>query len=208
MIEVSARTDRPGGATGFVFSGRLGDLCHFAYGANMNGEQLRLRGIKPVAVSIARLPGHRVAFHGYSGVWDGAVETVVPAPGEDTWGVLYKLEVMDGEVLDLWQDARQDGSGAYFHYPAEVTDPAGETRMVLLYKKDVLGTPEKPSREYLDFIVQGAVEHGLPASYIEKLRQTESKPAEYPVPRRGKSGRNFYAVTSCAECGGASGAAA
>lgn len=200
MIAASPQTDRPGGVTGFVFSGSLGDLCYFAYGSNMNGEQLRQRGISPVAVAIAKLPGHRVAFHGYSGVWDGAVETVVEAPGEDAWGVLYKVEVMDAEVLDLWQDARTDGTGAYFHYPTEVTGPDGNTRMVLLYKKDVLGPPEKPSREYLDFIVRGAVERGLPDSYIEKLRQTESKPAAYPVPQRNTSGRSFYSLTSCAEC--------
>jgi len=46
---------------------------YFAYGANMNLQQIRSRCNSPVAVSIARLANHRLGFYGYSGVWDGAL---------------------------------------------------------------------------------------------------------------------------------------
>jgi hypothetical protein len=37
-----------------------------------------------------------------------------------------------------------------------VIDTEGKTHPVLIYKKGVLGAPQKPSRECLDFIVEGA----------------------------------------------------
>ncbi|WP_081722318.1 gamma-glutamylcyclotransferase family protein [Geminisphaera colitermitum] len=202
MTGYSGSMNASGIVNGFVFPGKLSELLYFAYGADMNGEQLALRGVRPAVVSIARLPGHRVEFFGYSRTWDGGMETVVTSPGADVWGVLYQLSFQDGEVLDVWQDARQDGGGAYFHYPTEVIDKDGRGHLVLLYKKDVLGAPQPPSRDYLEFVVQGAVERGLPASYVNELRQKASKAAEFPVPRRGKFSRAFLAG-GCAECSGA-----
>lgn len=184
-----------------VFKQRPGELYHFAYGSNMNVEQIRKRCSVPRAVAVAKLADHRVAFFGYSGVWDGAMETVIAAPGREVWGVVYALNFADRESLDAWQDVRIDGTGAYFHYPAEVTDTKGRVHSVLFYKKDILGDPQKPSREYLDFIVQGAIEHGLPAAYIEGLRQIESKKADYKVPRYKTSGLGFILNTDCSGCG-------
>jgi gamma-glutamylcyclotransferase len=173
---------------------------YFAYGSNMNRNQLRSRGVRPLSAAVAKLPDHRISFHGYSRTWDGAVETVVSAPGQEVWGVIYKLTFSDGDTLDSWQDVRLDGTGAYFLCPARVIDTEGRTHPVVLYKKDVLGTPEKPSQEYLDFIIQGALEHGLPSAYIEGLRQMESEKAEYEVPRIGKLGSQLVLVTHCSEC--------
>jgi gamma-glutamylcyclotransferase len=174
---------------------------YFAYGSNMNMEQLRSRGVKPLSVIVAKLPDHRISFHGYSRTWDGAVETVVRDPGREVWGVIYDLTLADGDRLDTWQDVRLDGTGTYFLFPAKVIDTQGETRTVLLYKKDVLRTEEKPSREYLDFIIRGALERGLPSDYIAGLRQTETKEAEYEVPRPERSNRDSVLMSPCSECG-------
>jgi cation transport regulator ChaC len=184
-----------------VIPGKLSDLFYFAYGSNMNTALMLTRCAKPVAAGVARLPQHRIAFHGYSSTWDGAVESCVSAPGRDLWGVLYKLTPSDGDRLDSWLDVRLDGTGTYFHYPARVMDGQGTTHTVLLYKKDVLGEPRMPSREYLDVIVRGAEEHGLPARYIDGLRRIESKPAAFEVPVRGKYDRGLLLASLCGECG-------
>jgi len=176
---------------------------YFAYGSNMNEAQIRARCTRPVAAGIARLPDHRVEFFGYSRVWDGSMETVVPAPGQEVWGVLYKLSYSDWDRLDAWQDVRMDGNGVYFHYPARVTGPSGDSPVVLLYKKDILGVPRVPSREYLDHIVRGAVHHGLPAPYIDELRRHESAPASYSVPLAPRFDRALLVQSPCSECGGA-----
>jgi gamma-glutamylcyclotransferase len=174
---------------------------YFAYGSNMNEEQMRSRGVKPLSVAVAKLAEHRISFHGYAKTWDGALETVVPAPDREVWGVIYKLTFSDADKLDSWQDVRLDGTGAYFLFPTEVIDTEGRTRPVLLYKKDILGAQQNPSSEYLDFIVRGGLERGLPSGYIEELRRIESRKANYEVPMPRPSHRSLLLSTSCSECG-------
>ena len=182
-----------------ILEGKRNELYYFAYGSNMNAKQIRDRCHNPKVVGIAKLPDYQIAFFDYAKPWDGALETVLETPGHDVWGVIYEMNPSNRESLDLWHGARLDGTGAYFHYPVVLTDTTGVTRMVLLYKKDRLGEPTLPSKEYVDFIVEGALEHGLPAEYVEELRQIPSKPAGYPVPVR-KSGRDFLAEGSCSGC--------
>jgi len=129
------------------------------------------------------------------------MEAVVPDPNHDVWGVIYEVSRSDTNRLDTWQDARQDGTGMYFNYPTLITDTQGVTRIVLLYKKDIMDEPRCPSAEFLDFIIQGAVASGLPAEYIEELRQIESRKATYEVPKRKNFGRELLAEISCSECG-------
>jgi hypothetical protein len=186
--------------------GALNELYHFAYGSNLNDKQVLARCTNPKVVAVAKLPDHQLAFFGYSAIWDGAEESIVPAPGQDVWGVIYELTPSDKDKLDDWQDALFDGSGAYFHSPAKVTDQEGKVYTVLLFKKAKLGNPEKPSQEYLDFIVQGAVEHGLPSAYVDQLRGFESKKAKFVVPRQRKSAREAVPGSECSSCGEPEGA--
>lgn len=97
-------------------------------------------------------------------------------------------------------DARLDGGGAYFHFPAEVVDPSGRTYSVRFFKKDVLGDPRLPSLEYLDLIVGGAGLQGLPSAYVDRLRRIVARKASYPVPRPGNPGRGDFAKSDCGTC--------
>jgi hypothetical protein len=178
---------------------RMNDLL-FAYGSNMNLSQIRTRCSNPVVISTARLADHRLMFYGHSDVWDGGVETVEPAPGHAVWGVLFSLSRLNWERLDLWQDARMDGAGMYFHFPASVMDPDGHEHKVRLYKKDIQNKATDPSREYLRHIVQGAVENGLPGGYVEVLSRRTAKDASYIVPERGSSDLGRSAGASCSDC--------
>ena len=173
---------------------------YFAYGSNMNLEQIRSRCSRPAAVAVARLADHRLAFYGHTETWDGAMETVEPTPGHEVWGVIFRLSRLDWERLDEWQGARLDGAGQYFHFPLTVTDLDGQEHSVRLYKKDVQGEPRDPSREYLEHIVRGATENGLPAHYIEALLKRKSNKASYNVPMRANSDLAEFAGISCTEC--------
>jgi hypothetical protein len=93
-----------------------------------------------------------------------------------------------------------DGSGSYFHSPVKVTGQDGSVYSVLLFKKDKLGISEKPSQEYLDFILQGAVENELPSAYVDSLRKLESRKAQFVVPRQKKSVREASG-DDCSQCG-------
>lgn len=182
----------------------LPDL-YFAYGSNMNLSQIRSRCSRPVAKGIARLSNHRIEFFGRTEKWDSAMETVEEAPGHEVWGVMFALSQLDWERLDLWQDARMDGAGMYFHFPVSVVDLDGREHSVRLYKKDILGEVRDPSREYLDHILRGASEHGLPPNYIEQLKQRRTHNASYSVPLLPGYDMGRSAEMTCADC--ASGAA-
>ncbi|MGB8601410.1 MAG: gamma-glutamylcyclotransferase family protein [Rhizomicrobium sp.] len=173
-------------------------ILYFAYGSNMSPAQMaiRCRGCKMVAV--ARLSGYRLAFFGHSQRWDSGEETVLPAAGERVFGVVYELSHSALDRLDAWQGVKLDGSGRYFHSPAEVIGLDGKVYSVLLYRKDILGEPRPPSSEYLAYILAGAEEQALPAEYIQRLRAIPSQLARYVVPRAEDADRLLMPAGSCA----------
>jgi hypothetical protein len=173
---------------------------YFAYGSNMNLMQMKQRCTSAKVFGIARLPGYRVDFYGYSAIWDGAQETVVPDKKSEVWGVLYDLKFFDFEQLDAHVDARFDGTGPYFHYPVDVIDMQKETIDAMIYKKDKCGEEMSPSMEYLNFIIQGAKEQGLPAEYVAILQNKLTRPASYAVPIIKKTKFSWTSAT-CGDCG-------
>lgn len=183
------------------FTATPAELRTFVYGSDMHEDQIRSICSKPAVVGIARLADHRMAFHGHTPLWDGGLETAAPCPGRDLWGVIHDLGPRDAQRLDAWHDARLDGSGPFFHWPAEVTDINGAVHKVLLYVKDILGPATLPSREYLDYILQGARRRGLPPAYVAELEALETRPASYPVPLKPFM-LSLEANDSCASCGG------
>lgn len=182
--------------------GRKDKQYYFAYGSNMHPAQVGTRCAAPRAVCIARLADHKLAFYGRNRVWDGGMETVVPAQGREVWGVLYELSFGDSLSLDMWGHARLDGGGVYFHYPVLLLDVAGEEHAAVLYKKDVLGKPVPPSTEYMTFILEAARMRALPSRYLQFLETMESTPARYDVPREEKQLRGVLVEATCRECAG------
>jgi len=77
---------------------------YFAYGSNLDAEQMRSRCPSAVCSGLARLPDHRLAFAGRSRLWDGGgVATVIEAPGESVDGRLWALSRADLERLDRFE---------------------------------------------------------------------------------------------------------
>ena len=188
--------------TGFENYGRKDRQYYFAYGSNMNPGQIAERCSAARVVCVASLMGYRLAFYGRNRVWDGGQETVVQALGQQVRGVLYELSFGDAASLDVWSSVRLDGGGAYFHYPVLVRDAAGREHTAVLYKKDVLGPPVPPSSQYLAHIVAGAAANGLPDAYVQQLKNLQSVPARYPVPKRDTLLRGVLRESTCAECAG------
>mgnify|MGYP003588453563 FL=1 len=188
--------------TGFEHYGRKDRQYYFAYGSNMNPAQMAERCAAARVVCAACLPGYRLGFYGRNRVWDGGQETVEQQSGQQVWGVLYELLFGDAASLDVWSSVRLDGGGAYFHYPVLVRDAAGREHTAVLYKKDVLGQAVPPSSQYLAHIVAGAEANGLPPAYVQQLKNLQSVPARYPVPKRDTLLRGVLRESTCAECAG------
>jgi len=177
-----------------------GHHTYFVYGANMNVEQLASRCGSPEPLGVARVADHRLAFFGHTAVWDGGEEAVVPQPGAEVWGMLYRMTFEQADRLDEWQGVRSDGSGPYFLFPVLAVDREGASHAAMLYRKDVCGEPARPSDAQRDFIVAAARAQGLPDGYVERLKGLEAKKAGYPVPALGEGAR-WRAVLRCLGCG-------
>lgn len=172
---------------------------YFSYGFNMNLTEMRKKCPKAKVVGVGCVAGYRLAFFEHSVVWDSAMETIFPDPAAETWGVLYELNQSEWEELDCFEDVRMDGTGAYFHYPVEVIDAGRQPKAANVYLKARWGTGGLPSAEYMNVVIAGAREQGLPEDYIQHLQSLETRPAAYAVPKR-PSGSSF--LVSSGDCNG------
>ena len=147
-----------------------GPFLYFGYGSSLDGE--RLRAICPSArlVSIARLPGHRLAFSIESKrTWRGGVADMQPAAGEEIWGALWLIDAAGSRPLDEHEGLFRDPP-AYRRTTVEVTTPAGDVvrcRSYAVVDPDPAGF--LPSPPFKRTLVRGARALGLPAAYIARL---------------------------------------
>jgi|AGTN01.1.fsa_nt_gi AIG2-like family. len=175
-------------------------VLYFAYGANMHPGQIIARCHGAEVVAVAKLADHALAFFGRSERWDGGEEAAIRRPGAELYGVVYRLSPAAFDRLDAWQGAKLDGSGAYFHCPADVVAEDGTAYSAVMYKRSTTGEPQPPSTEYLSYIAAGAEKHGLPAAYVQALKAMGSVKASYAVPKEGPTDRFLMSLPLGAPC--------
>ncbi|MBC7171468.1 MAG: gamma-glutamylcyclotransferase [Polyangiaceae bacterium] len=104
-------------------------MLYFAYGSNLDHDQMRARcaGAEPVARAV--LPNHALAFGGFSHRWGGAVASVVRAKGVCVEGLLYEVGDMDLRALDRFEGH----PFAYERVVRVVRDEHGRRRRAMTY---------------------------------------------------------------------------
>ncbi|MBB3103624.1 gamma-glutamylcyclotransferase family protein [Azomonas macrocytogenes] len=172
-------------------------IFYFAYGSDMNSDQIVSRCDHSKFISVARLPDHKISFFGHSDRWDGGLESLLEQPGESIFGVVYEVSCNDVDYLDVFHAARLDGTGIYFQFPVDVIGENGTVYPAFTYKKSTLGDFKAPSKEYLDYIINSAASHALPCDYLDKLSKYETKNAGYPVPKKNSLTKALLASQSC-----------
>jgi hypothetical protein len=146
---------------------------YFAFGSNMSRSTLRDRGVDVIPAGTALLRDHRLAFTLPSQRWTGRAADILPTPGAEVWGVLWQIR--KPAALDPFE-LRYDRS--QFDVLQLQAGRAGITRQALAYTvKEMHRAPDEapPAREYLRRMIEGAVDAGLPARYIEFLRSCDSR---------------------------------
>jgi gamma-glutamylcyclotransferase len=138
---------------------------YFAYGSNMAEAVMSEKCPRHRLVGIARLPGHRLMFNRRSIRTGTGVADVVPAEGEDMWGVLYELADEDLAALDL----KEGHDWAYVRVRLEVECDGTRSLAITYVVKDKEPAEVEPSREYFEGIVAAARQRGLPPDYVECL---------------------------------------
>jgi gamma-glutamylcyclotransferase len=113
----------------------------------------------------AELPDHRLAFLRRSIRWGAGAADIVPAPGRSVWGVVYELPLGLGDL-----DAKE-GEGSFYRRRELEVLLDGSALGALAYEV-IRKEPAEltPTRDYLDVLVSGATEHGLPGHYVAGLR--------------------------------------
>ena len=145
------------------------EFRYFAYGSNLSAARLRESCPSARLEAIGVVPGHRLAFTRRSERWGGGVADIRPDPGAEVRGVVWRIPAGEGAALD-----RQEGVHAqpprYRRLEVAVTTAAGAVLDCLAYQ---VAEPEAehvaPSAAYLETMLRGAREAGLPPAYVARL---------------------------------------
>uniref|UniRef100_A0A3B5QXZ8 Gamma-glutamylcyclotransferase b n=1 Tax=Xiphophorus maculatus TaxID=8083 RepID=A0A3B5QXZ8_XIPMA len=134
-------------------------FLYFAYGSNLLKERLQLKNPSATVYCVAKLKDYKLVFGNYKGLasdrWHGGVATIEDSPGDEVWGV--SLDNQENVML-----------GAY--RPVELSvKTKGQDISCRTYIMNSC-VYARPSPQYLQVIVMGAEQHGLPTEYQEKLR--------------------------------------
>lgn len=128
---------------------RPGGNLYFAFGSNLDADQMRRRCRCPVDAGKATLRGHRLVFVGFSVLRGGGVASVVADPGATVPGQLYRLTDDDLAALD-----RCEGHPSFYRrVQVRVVDAQGTLRRAWTYTLD--RAERAPSPEYAAVIAAG-----------------------------------------------------
>ena len=154
-------------------------MLYFAYGSNLDPEQMARRAPGHAVVGLAELRDHRVTFPLTSHDWGGGVASIGVAHGESVWGVVHEVTDADLASLDSYEGFRAAGD-QHNLYDREVMsvqlvradDGSFPRRLRVWVYVARPANPAPPSRRYLDAIVRGARHHRLPDDYVARLGAT------------------------------------
>ncbi len=150
---------------------------YFAYGSNMQRSTFAgRRGIAPAAADAARARGWRLVVdkpplfpsgHGFANLAADA--------DAEVFGVLYDLTADEMAHVELTEGV---GLGNYRRVEIEVVRLAGGDAPARAFTlvSDRRDPELRPSTIYMARLIEGAVEHGLPAEWIAHLRAVPTTP--------------------------------
>ena len=138
---------------------------YFAYGSNLDQDQMRRREVTFTSAVPAVLQDFRLDFTAHSDRWGGGVADVVEEEGSAVEGALYM--VTEGMAqLDLYEGVKE---GMYRRRWITV-DVAGKGHRAVLYEVCSKVPGLRPSRKYMAAIISGSLQCGLSEAYVEALK--------------------------------------
>ncbi len=143
---------------------------YFAYGSNMDSQQMAGRCTHATDAGLGTLPHHRFIIN------QRGVASIVPSLGTDVHGRLWWLDPQDEESLDRYEGVAK---GFYRKIVFTIERPGGmpTTRALVYVASDQkAGTPREG---YLERVIAAARELDLPAEYVSEL-ETWLAPPKVP----------------------------
>ncbi|VCW99139.1 unnamed protein product, partial [Gulo gulo] len=94
-------------------------FLYFAYGSNLLTERIHLRNPSAAFCCVARLQDYKLDFGNSQGktseTWHGGIATIFQSPGDEVWGVVWKMNKSNLSSLD-----KQEGVESGTYVPIEV----------------------------------------------------------------------------------------
>ncbi|KAH8252011.1 hypothetical protein KR038_002275 [Drosophila bunnanda] len=166
----------------YLPEGTNNKFLNFAFASNMLAKRISIETPTAVRIGPARLQDYRLDFAHESSRWNGAVATIVPSKGAETWGTLWQIDQSD--QLDI---ENQIGVNRGLYEPHTVyvrlqneTEVTAAITYLLTQQpesnlfeltRDLIPESRQPSKTYLQSIVRGAIESSLPEDYVQLLRR-------------------------------------
>jgi len=149
--------------------GGILQLHYFAYGSNMNWEQMQRRCPSAQFVCVACLKNYRFAIARHSRLRNCGTANIFADAGSEVWGIVYDVGEQDLTILDGFEDG-------YRREKAFVL-AAGDTQSsvdVLVYIAEREDNVPLPNPEYKRLIVEGAKHWNMPAFYCSMLEKIQA----------------------------------
>jgi gamma-glutamylcyclotransferase len=138
---------------------------YFAYGSNLSRDQFRSRAGQIHEEINGALKNYELLFN--KKVRGGtAAANIHQAPGKSVHGVLYRIPESAYRNLDRYEGAPEH----YRRIEVRVTAADGREIPAQVYIASKVEKGLRPAPHYLQTILAGAAEHGMPEDYIAAIR--------------------------------------
>lgn len=138
------------------------ETLYFAYGSNINLEQMEHRCPDAQVVGPVTLKDYELQFRGYG------FATIAPKKGSVVHGLMWKLPPTSEQTLDHYE-------GYPHHYskeqvPVRTADGTVLSVMAYIMAEPLCRQPALPPTHYYRAIYRGFETNGLPVESLEKAR--------------------------------------
>jgi len=153
-------------------------MLYFAYGSNLNWEQIKKRVPSSSFHGIAKLENYRLDFTRKSVNRGCGVADIVKDENKDVWGVIYQFDEKDLGKLDKCEGYNPNRvENAYRRIEKMIYLEGKKDQPMTVYTYEVIDKEfgkYKPNKDYKGLIVTGAKYWDLPKEYIKFLENIET----------------------------------
>jgi len=146
-------------------------MHYFAYGANMDVETLKERNVSFKPVATGKVRNVKLVFHVPGSDKTGKAD-LIDDRRSHVHGVVYDVPESNLAGLDVYVDVER---GRYRRQQVTVQTAQGELSCAM-YRGAKFRSGLKPSEDYLNRLIRGALHHGLPEHYLTFLQSHDTMP--------------------------------
>lgn len=146
---------------------------YFAYGSNMDPQQMGERAPSARVVGVGRLDGYRLVFNVYSTGWEGGAANLEPDPDAHVWGVVWEVSEEELERLDTYE-----GHPTFYRREEVTVQTPGGPETCLTYRVAHQKGFVRPTDGYYHLLASAIRVQGLPVEALDMLEH----PARPPTP--------------------------